>query len=316
MSIFNLWAPRNKLSLTPIELHGKLRVVGRSVVDETNSIVILRGVSLFWSQWQPQFFNLKALRWLRDDWRVHVVRIPLGVRPNGYIRHPSREILTICQAIDACVELGLYVVVDWHTHDLECLKARSFFSSIAREYGALPNLIYELWNEPTDQYSWQEIKTYHETVLLELRSLGVTNMAVVGTPNWSRDVHIAAVNPLCDTNVAYALHFYAATHRQPLRERAMIARRFDLPLFVTEWGTCSANGDGNIDLPEVRRWWRFLERNQISYISWSISDRSEGSAALKSGALPTGEWRRSALTKSGRLVRNHIRKMNSIPRFF
>jgi endoglucanase len=59
---------------TPVERHGQLQVQGNRIVEQREEPVVLRGMSLFWSQWQPEYYNASALRWLRDDWNISVIR--------------------------------------------------------------------------------------------------------------------------------------------------------------------------------------------------------------------------------------------------
>ena len=40
---------------TPVERHGALSVRDGRIVDEHGESVTLRGMSLFWSQWGPQY---------------------------------------------------------------------------------------------------------------------------------------------------------------------------------------------------------------------------------------------------------------------
>ena len=82
-------------------------------------------------------------------------------------------------------------------------------------------------------------------------------------------------------------------------------------IFVTEYGTTEATGDGPVDLEESRRWWDFLEANKISYLNWSIADKNETSAALLPGAPAEGGWTDAQISKSGKLVRDQIRTMNA-----
>jgi endoglucanase len=42
----------------------------------------------------------------------------------------------------------------------------------------------------------------------------------------------------------YALHFYSGTHTSWLRDKANTARSAGLALYVTEFGTSQASGDG------------------------------------------------------------------------
>ncbi len=58
---------------------------------------------------------------------------------------------------------------------------------------------------------------------------------------------MAAGSPLSYDNIMYSLHFYAGTHKADLRNKAKKAINAGLALFVTEWGTTDASGNGNVD---------------------------------------------------------------------
>jgi endoglucanase len=311
VALFALLAVAPAAAETPVERHGQLRVEGNRIVDAQGDPVVLRGMSLFWSQWAPQFYNRDAIGWLRDDWKVDVVRAAIAVHSGGYREHPERETKKAEAAIDAAVALGLYVIVDWHAHQPEPEAASRFFTHIARKYGHLPNIIYETWNEPLDTQDWSDvIKPFHLAVIPKIRELDPDALIVAGTQTWSQDVDKAAADPLPFANVAYTLHFYAGTHRQPLRDKAAAALARGAALFVTEWGTTPASGDGPLDLEETRKWWDFLEANRLSYLNWSIATKRESSAALLPGASRRGGWKESDISPSGRLVRDRLRAMH------
>jgi aryl-phospho-beta-D-glucosidase BglC (GH1 family) len=179
---------------------------------------------------------------------------------------------------------------------------------MARTYGDRDNVIYEIYNEPLD-ISWHDtLKPYAEAVIAAIRAIDPDNLIVVGTPHWSQDVDVAAADPITDyPNIAYALHFYAGTHHQPLRDKAQAALDKGLPLFVTEWGTVDADGDGAVADGETAAWMAFLKANRISAVNWSITDKAEGAAALIPGAGATGGWTEAQLTASGALVRAIVR---------
>lgn len=299
------------LAETPVERHGQLRVEGNRIVDQHGDPVTLRGMSLFWSQWMPQFYTAETVEWLRDDWRVTLVRAAVAVPEGGYLEHPERETAKAEAVIDAAIEAGLYVLVDWHAHDPEPEAAIRFFTHIAEKYGDHPNLIYETWNEPLNTHGWAEVvKPYHQEVIPHIRALDPDGLIAAGTPTWSQDVDIAAADPLPFDNIAYTLHFYAGSHREELRDKAQAALNAGAALIVTEWGTSEATGDGPIDEAEVRRWWDFMEANQLSHANWSIADKVETTAALQPGASGAGGWSEAQLTPSGALVRNRLREMN------
>lgn len=294
---------------TVVERHGRLRVRGNQIVDAHGVPIQLRGMSLFWSQWMPQYYNESALRWLRDDWNVSVVRAAMAVPSGGYLQHPDAETAKVEAVIDAAVKLGIYVIVDWHAHDPEAEPATRFFSRIADRYGALPNIIYEPWNEPLERYRWSAvIKPYHMRVIAAIRARDTSNLIVAGTPTWSQDVDIAAADPLPFANVAYTLHFYAGSHRQALRDKAETAMANGAALMVTEWGTGSADGNGTLDIIETRKWLDFMDRHTLSWANWSVADKNETTAALLPGASGRGGWSRAQLSASGTLVREELRR--------
>ena len=82
---------------------------------------------------------------------------------------------------------------------------------------------------------------------------------------------------------------------------------------VTEFGTSEASGNGTLDVEETKKWWQFLDENQISWCNWSVADKRETSAALKPGASATGGWSNEFITPSGLLVREELRRKNAEP---
>jgi endoglucanase len=295
-----------------VEKHGQLRVAGNKIVDQNGNPVALHGMSLFWSQWMGKYYNYDCVQWLRDDWNCTVVRAACGINgfTDGYLVNPQAELAKVKTVIDACIDLGIYVIVDWHDDNAEnhLSQSISFFEEIAREYGDAPNLIYEIYNEPK-QVSWSNVvKPYADSVIHHIRAIDPDHLIIVGTPTWSQDVDIASYDRLPYDNVAYTLHFYAATaaHKQPLRNKATTALNNGIALFVTEWGTCESSGTGVLDSVEVGNWSKFMNDNMLSWCNWAIDDKVETSAALIPGASELGGWSESDLTKSGAIVRKMV----------
>jgi len=292
-----------------VEKHGQLRVQGNRIVDQSGAPVQLRGMSLFWSQWIPKYYTSNTVKWLRDDWKVTVVRAAMAAERGGYESDPQAERDKVIAVVDAAIELGIYVVIDYHAHTAHenTAQARAFFADMAKRYGNSPNVLYEPYNEPL-KVSWSKVlKPYHEAVIDSIRLYDPDNIVIVGTPNWSQRVAEAAADPIKRPNVAYTLHFYANTHGQWLRDEAQKAMDRGVALFVTEYGTTSANGDGKVDEKATREWWAFLDRHSISHLNWSIADIRESSAALAPGASPDGGWTLAQIKPSGLLVRGELR---------
>ncbi len=298
---------------TVVSHFGNLQVTGKNITGKNGDTVVLRGMSLYWSQWISKYYNEDCVKWLRDDWKCTVLRAALAVDFGGYLENPAIEIQKIYRVIDACINLGIYVIVDWHDHEAEqhLDAAKNFFRTIAVKYGDKPNIIYEIYNEPL-QVSWSDvIKPYAQAVITEIRKFDPDNLIVVGTPSWSQDVDDAANDPLAGKNIAYSLHFYTGTHRQAIRDKAITAINKDLAIFVTEWGLSEADGGGEIDYAETLAWLEFVDQNQLSWCNWSVADKQETSSVLKPGADENGGWADINLTPSGKYIRNLLRDKNS-----
>lgn len=298
---------------TIVEHFGQLNVNGKDIVDKDGNSVVLRGMSLFWSQWGGQYYNKETIKWLRDDWKCTVIRAAMGVEGGAYLDNPEAEFQKVKAAIDACIELGIYVIVDWHDHRAEehLEESKAFFERISSDYGNYPNIIYELYNEPLN-VSWNDVlKPYHEEVISVIRKNDPNNIIVAGTPNWSQDVEDVINKKLEGSNIAYSFHFYSSTHKQELRDKAIQAINAGIPLFVTEWGMSEANGNGIIDNTSLNEWADFLEAYNLSWCNWSIVNKDETSAALLPTTSSLSGWSESDLSVSGKIIRDYLILMNS-----
>ncbi len=293
-----------------VEKYGQLSVEGNRIVDKNGDTVILRGMALYWSQRKGQFYNGDIVKWLRDDWHCTIVRASMAVEAGGYLTNPEREKQKIKTVVQAAIDLGIYVIIDWHDHNAyrNIRQSQAFFEEMAKTYGKYPNVIYELWNEPLNGHDWSTvIKPYHQALIPKIRAHDPDNIIVCGTQTWSQDVDKAAQDPLKFDNIAYSLHFYAATQKQSLREKAKAALDNGIALMVTEWGTSEATGDGKLDYEETGKWFDFMDKNSLSWCNWSVADLNETSAALEPGASATGGWSPDDISRSGTLVREQLR---------
>ncbi|MEU7947485.1 cellulase family glycosylhydrolase [Micromonospora taraxaci] len=282
---------------TPVERHGQLRVCGSTMCDKSGARVQLRGISSMWLNWEtaPYAENLSALRWMRDNWNLQVIRAAMGVEPAGaYLSDPNKARTQVETIINNAVTAGVYVIVDWHAHEAQNNQSQAvaFFGDLARRYGHLPNVIWEPYNEPL-QVSWTNvIKPYHQAVVSAIRAADPDNIVVLGTPTWSQDVDVAAASPVSGTNLMYTLHFYSCTHGSALRAKGDAAIRAGLALFVTEWGASNADGglDGRSCLPEAQSWIDWMKANGISWTAWKLDVGTDTTNLLSPGAPVTGGW--------------------------
>jgi endoglucanase len=285
--------------------HGALHVMGNRVVDASGKPLQLRGMSLFWSQWSD-YDTAGSVDQLVDDWHATLIRVPLGIAESGgYLSSPADNEAKITTVVDRAIARGAYAVIDWHDDKAPDHQSAAidFFTRMAKKYSNSPGVLFEIYNEPTG-VEWPAVRAYAQAVIAAIRGAGATNLVIVGTPNWSQDVDVAAQSPITGyADIAYTLHFYAATHKQPLRDKAKTALDAGLALFVTEWGTCESSGDGTVDPAETKTWLDFLDQDQISWANWSLNNKAESCSALTPSAGTTGPWTGSALTTSGTLVK-------------
>ena len=101
-------------------------------------------------------------------------------------------------------------------------------------------------------------------------------------------------------NVMYALHFYAATHKESLQQTYINAVSSCLPVFVTEFGICDASGSGAIDKASANKWLKLLDKNKTSYCMWNISNKAETSAIIRPEVTKTSGFTKSELTAAGK----------------
>ena len=306
----------DKAGRTVVERYGQLQVIGTNLCDEAGRPVQLRGVSSHGLQWYGKYANKNVLTWLRDDWNVQIWRSAMYLTQGGYINAPVLKNKVI-ESVDAATELGMYVLIDWHVmndRNPQAYQAQSieFFREMARKYGDKPNVLYEICNEPNGKdVTWSgNIKPYAEAVIAAIREIDPDNIIIVGTPSWSQDVDIAAEDPIVgQKNIMYTLHFYAGTHGEELMKKADVALSKGLPLFVTECGTSEASGGGGTFVKESRKWIKFMEKRNISWINWSINNKGEESGALVYNADrdAKGGWKDEDLSESGRFIRKVLR---------
>ena len=295
---------------TAVQIHGLLQQSGNKILDKNNEPVSFAGNSFFWSNdnWGGErYYNTEVVSWLKDDWKTTIVRAAMGVEdPGGYLENKTTNKNRVKTIVDAAIDNGIYVIIDWHSHHAEdnTNEAILFFQEMATLYGEYDNVIYEIYSEPLD-ISWSEIvKPYAISIINAIRSIDPDNLIVVGTPEWSQRVDLAAADPIIGySNIAYTLHFYTVYHQQWLRNRASAALESGIALFVTEWGSI---GYSLVD-SEANEWMTWCFTNKISHCNWAVNDKEEEWSILISGASTNGGWPDDELTKAGKLARNIIR---------
>lgn len=282
--------------------NGALHVEGTQLVNERGEAVTLHGMSSHGLQWFSNFATENAIR-ATADYGANLFRCAMYTGEGGYASNPAVK-NTLINAVDSAIRQDMYVIIDWHIlSDGDPMtyadKAEEFFAEMSERYGDNPAVLYEICNEPNGGISWDgNVKPYAERIIPVIRARS-NAVILVGSPTWSQDLHEAAKNPISAENIMYTCHFYAGTHTDWLRQRILDC---GLPVFVSEWGTSAADGNGGVYLEEAQRWIDFMNEHGISWANWSLCDKNESSAALRGGANAEDGIGEDELTDSGKFV--------------
>ena len=280
---------------SPVAANGQLRTQGNRLVNENGAPVQLRGVCTHGLQWYGDFYrDGRAVDAAATAWGADVVRIAVYVYEGGYLDHPTLEPedfdAMIDVLVDRCVKAGVYCIIDWHVHHpgdparyLDAAKA--FFDKTARRYAGVPNVLYEIANEPNPtglpgvaeprEVRWADIAAYADEIIPVIRRHSPAAVVLVGTPDWcsfgvsgGHDWREVADHPLEHDNVVYVVHYYAAGHTFHA-QIDQVAQR--LPLFATEWAAASWKPDSRNDLVKTQPWLDVLNRNKIGWTYWNFA---------------------------------------------
>ena len=311
-------------SKTPVAAHGRLSVKGADLVDSKKRKFQLRGISTHGINWDVgyPYVNKGAFRTLRDDWGVNAVRLAMYTSEyNGYCSGGDKRSLRnqIDKGVKYATELGMYVIIDWHILNdgnpkSHLKQAKSFFATMSKKYKNNKNVIYEICNEPNG-CSWKTIKSYATQIIKTIRKNDKKAIIVVGTPAWSQLGSDGTHNEVADSpikgykNIMYSLHFYANewAHNEYLPSKLDYARQKGLPVMVTEFGMSAASGGGGISTSSTGKWLSRLDKANVSYFCWSLSNKNESCSLLKASTKKTATWKTRELSSAGKYIRSRYR---------
>ena len=296
-----------------VKKHGQLSVKGTQLVDKNQNPIVLRGVSFGWHSMWPRFYNAKAVDWLKKDFNCTVVRAALGIEIGEYPYLKATEFSKekLEAVVKGAIKSDIYVIIDWHSHNINLQEAKVFFAEMSKKYGKYPNVNYEVFNEP-DYETWPEVKAYSEDVIKGIRANDPDNIILFGSPKWDQEVQLPAQDPIKGfDNLMYTMHFYAATHEKWLRDRTDEAIKSGLPIFVSESAGMEATGDGPLNVKAWEEYIEWMESRKLSWITWSVSDKDETCSMLYKTAKSEGNWKDSDLKESGKKTRAYLKKYAS-----
>ena len=306
---------------------GKGQIYGSCKGVQDGAEVQVRGMSLYWSLLPDamEFWTDAGVTTMVNDMKIQIVRAAMatgtedwsgswnGISLKGYTSDPNNQKQFVKTVVEAAIKNDIYVIIDWHYHNAheQTSNAVAFFSEMAQAYGQYDNVIFEIYNEPTD-ISWTTIKNYANQVVAAIRQYS-DNLILVGTRSWDQNPQEVIGNEVSDSekNTAYTLHYYANSHcwdgsyswgGNCEGTNGLTAMNAGLSVFVSEWGTGNSDGGGSPDVSRNNSWQEYLNTHKLSWANWSASKINEGTAAFTSGASATN----LQYSTSGSLVKGFL----------
>ncbi len=315
-SDFRGWPRRNpQAKMLPL-----ISVQGNHFVNAQGDTILFRGLSIsdpdkvehqgYWNK--EHFEHVK-------DMGAALVRIP--VHPVAWReRTPEKYLELLDQAVEWCTDLGMYIIIDWHTignlnmelfqnpmYNTTQKETFEFWRAIARHFrGHNTVAFYEIFNEPTiyrgqlGSSTWEEWKTLNEKIIHLIRAYDPDPIPLVAGFDWAYDLTPLHLNPINADGIGYVTHPYAHKRQQPWEPKWEEDFGFaadTYPVVATEMGF-GLRGDATINEdhygPHIIN---YLESRGISWVCW-VFDPEWGPNMLESwdyDLTPSGEFFKKAL---------------------
>ena len=278
--------PNPKARLLPL-----ISVKGSHFVDPSGETVLFRGLSIA----DPDKLEEQG-RWNRElfaavkDMGANLVRIP--VHPAAWrSRTPRAYLVLLDQAVDWCTDLGMHVIIDWHSignlkagmfqepiYNTSMAETLDFWRLMAMHFkGDHTVAFFELFNEPTHYngmlgtLSWADWREMNEEMIGVIRYWDKETIPLVAGFDWAYDLDAVHYDPVRAQGIGYVTHPYANKRGQPWEPRweedfAFVADRY--PVIATEIGFGLKPGEAVDDAHYGNRITRFLEQRGISWMAW------------------------------------------------
>ena len=274
----------------------RIQVKGNAFVNEKGEKMAFRGLNTSdpfklnqEGQWNMRYFQEMK------SWGANVVRFP--VHPVNWRNVGKTEYLKLLdQGVQWATELGMYVIVDWHTignlrselfqnpmYETTRKETFEFWQTIANHYRDHTTVaFFELFNEPTvyngrlGTCTWAQWKHFNEEMITIIRAHGSKAIPMVAGFNWAYDLTEAGADPIKAEGIAYISHPYPQKRNKPWEEQwtkdwGFMAEKY--PVFLTEIGFCGPD-DRGAHIPVISdesygdAITKYSREKGISYVVW------------------------------------------------
>ncbi len=234
-------------------------VQGNKFVNQPGETMVFHGVNIrdphnleMEGHWSYAHFQ-KA-----KEWGANVIRIP--VHPSAWRTRGQEEYLKLIdQAVEWARELGIYLIIDWHSignlkdekfqnpmYNTTEQETNAFWFAVSKRYALEPVVaMYELFNEPTvsgdrfGEMTWDEWRQINEKLIRTIRVNHPAAVVLVAGFNWAYDLKDVKENPIHAEGIAYVSHPYPQKVKPPYAPKwqedwGYVAEKY--PVILTEIG--------------------------------------------------------------------------------
>lgn len=257
------------------DYNGQLSVCGTKICNQYGNQFRITGVSMGDFNSNVEEFSLASLdtlvKWGGNAIRLFVTAKPSYTGQRAYIGNEDEFMGYVNNAIDNAIAKNLYVLVSWGPNDDSGLvnNAIEMYQRVATKYKDIPNIVYEIWNEPSGTAAtWAYIKNYAEQVIPAIRAIDDDAIIIVGTPSSSSRPDKVIGNTLNYDNVMYTYHRYMQALNEENIGYLLSSIDAGLPIFATEWAATDAGapvGNETYDRVSGVTFKNLLDKYDISY---------------------------------------------------
>lgn len=258
--------------------NGQLYVEGSQLKNQYGHDMQLKGINI-WA-YDSKTFNEDFFKNLKETYGVNCVRLALNsLNPDTEHKDEQGRIFGyLYDIIDAIIANDMYVILDWHLinqgdwtnnpYDYE-QSAHKVFTMFAQHYQNVPNLMYELANEPKG--TWEELIPYYSNLTLKIREISPNSVILVSSAGHGLDVDAILEKTLEFDNIMYAMHFYYSNNYLEEMEAISKAILNGLCIFASEWAPTNGLGGKN-ELIYANALTNFMDNYYISSTYWLFTN--------------------------------------------
>lgn len=304
-----------------VKWNGRLKVENGLVCNQFGTPYQLTGMSTFHFKKKEAKLSYNAVKTTKL-YGANYLRCAMYLNnaqdgSKGYLEAKEETKVILKNLVDYAIDLDMYVCVDWHglANNLPLTNvadAKEFFTEMCTLYKNVPNVIWEIFNEPpiADDTWINQAKPYAEQIIPHIRAIIPDSFIIVGTQKTDNVWEPTIASPLTGTNannIVYCYHLYGGKILQGYKYMAS-----NLPMFVSEWGV----GNATTETPESADYVNsekdmlyYSKKFNLSWAMWALSNKvtAHNFVDPEVNVLQDGGWIADALSKTGKFISKHFR---------